>query len=104
MVTQEQKIRIKLKAYSYHLLNQACQQIISAANLAKSKVVGPIPLPTRRKIYCVLRSPHVDKDSREHFEMRLHYRILDVIYPSLETIDALIKLKLPFGVEIEVKL
>nr|YP_009294164.1 ribosomal protein S10 [Hildenbrandia rubra]AOM67406.1 ribosomal protein S10 [Hildenbrandia rubra] len=104
MSSQQKKIRIKLKSYNHHLLNTSCQKIVDTASITQSTVIGPIPLPTRRKIYCVLRSPHVDKDSREHFEIRSHYRILDILEPSLETIDALIKLSLPFGVDIEVKL
>ena len=104
MISEEQKIRIKLRAYNYRIINESCQKIINTASITNSKIAGPIPLPTKRRIYCVLRSPHVDKDSREHFEMRSHYRILDILQPSLETIDALIKLSLPFGVDIEVKL
>nr|YP_009297672.1 ribosomal protein S10 [Hildenbrandia rivularis]AOM67216.1 ribosomal protein S10 [Hildenbrandia rivularis] len=104
MIVQQQRIRIKLRAYDYQLLNQSCQKIVDTANTTQSKVIGPIPLPTKRRVYCVLRSPHVDKDSREHFELRAHYRVLDILQPSLKTIDALIKLSLPFGVDIEVKL
>lgn len=100
----QKNIRIKLKAYDYHLLDESCEKIINIAKTTESQIIGPIPLPTKRQLYCVLRSPHVDKDSREHFEIRLHYRILDLLYPSLETIDALMKLTLPFGIEIEVKL
>lgn len=104
MTNQPKKIRIKLRAYDHHLLNKSCKKIVNTVSLTKSLVIGPVPLPTNRKIYCVLRSPHVDKDSREHFEIRSHYRILDILYPSLETIDALIKLSLPSGVDIEIKL
>nr|YP_009312954.1 Ribosomal protein S10 [Helminthora furcellata]SCW21208.1 Ribosomal protein S10 [Helminthora furcellata]SCW24068.1 Ribosomal protein S10 [Helminthora furcellata] len=98
------KIRIKLKAYDHLLLNISCDDIINTANRTNAKSIGPIPLPTHRRIYCVLRSPHVDKDSREHFELRTHKRIIDIYDPSSHTIDALMKLNLPAGVDIEVKL
>lgn len=104
MVSEQQKVRIKLRSYDHHILNQSCKKIVDVARITQSTIIGPVPLPTKRKIYCVLRSPHVDKDSREHFEIRSHYRILDLFQPSLETIDALIKLSLPFGVDIEVQL
>ena len=104
MASSKQKIRIKLKAYNHDILNKSCKKIIDTANRANSVIVGPIFLPTRRKIYCVLRSPHVNKDSREHFELRSHQRVIDILEPSVETIDALIKLSLPFGVDIEVNL
>nr|YP_009314385.1 Ribosomal protein S10 [Liagora harveyana]SCW22639.1 Ribosomal protein S10 [Liagora harveyana] len=103
-MTEKHRIRIKLKAYSDWLLNTSCNDIINTANRTHAKPVGPIPLPTKRKIYCVLRSPHVDKDSREHFELRTHKRIIDIYAPSSHTIDALMKLNLPSGVDIEVKL
>ena len=102
-VTQ-QKIRIRLKAFDRRLLDTSCDKIIETANRTGATAVGPIPLPTRRRIYCVLRSPHVDKDSREHFETRTHRRIIDIKDPSDKTIDALMKLDLPAGVDIEVKL
>ena len=101
---QKHKIRIKLKAYDHHLLNNSCANIVDTANRTNAIAIGPIPLPTHRKIYCVLRSPHVDKDSREHFELRIHKRIIDIQEPSSQTIDALMKLNLPAGVDIEVKL
>ena len=104
MVSEQQIVRIKLRSYDHYILNQSCKKIVDVARITQSTIIGPIPLPTKRKIYCVLRSPHVDKDSREHFEIRSHYRILDLFQPSLETIDALIKLSLPFGVDIEVQL
>jgi small subunit ribosomal protein S10 len=94
---QQQKIRIRLKAFDRRLLDTSCEKIVDTA-------IGPIPLPTKRRIYCVLRSPHVDKDSREHFETRTHRRIIDIYQPSSKTIDALMKLDLPAGVDIEVKL
>ena len=102
-VTQ-QKIRIRLKAFDRRLLDTSCDKIIETANRTGATAIGPIPLPTRRRIYCVLRSPHVDKDSREHFETRTHRRIIDIKDPSAKTIDALMKLDLPAGVDIEVKL
>lgn len=82
----------------------SCDKIVETANRTNAMTIGPIPLPTRRKIYCVLRSPHVDKDSREHFETRTHRRIVDIYRPQPKTIDALMKLDLPAGVDIEVKL
>ncbi len=100
----QQKIRIRLKAYDHKLLDTSCDKIVETANRTNAAAVGPIPLPTRRRIYCVLRSPHVDKDSREHFERRTHRRIIDIYSPSAKTIDALMKLDLPAGVDIEVKL
>lgn len=100
----QQKIRIRLKAYDHRLLDTSCDKIVETANRTQAAAVGPIPLPTRRRIYCVLRSPHVDKDSREHFETRTHRRIIDIYSPSSKTIDALMKLDLPAGVDIEVKL
>nr|YP_009313157.1 Ribosomal protein S10 [Dermonema virens]SCW21411.1 Ribosomal protein S10 [Dermonema virens] len=99
-----QRIRIKLKAYNNMLLNASCDDILNTVERTNAKSVGPIPLPTRRRIYCVLRSPHVDKDSREHFEKRTHKRLIDIYDPSSQTIDALMKLNLPAGVDIEVKL
>lgn len=101
---QQTKIRIKLKAYNSSILNTSCDKIVDTASRTNAIAVGPIPLPTKRRIYCVLRSPHVDKDSREHFETRSHRRIIDIHQPSSQTIDALMKLNLPSGVDIEVKL
>lgn len=105
MITkQKNKIRIKLKAYDHNILNISCANILDTAKRTNAIAMGPIPLPTHRRIYCVLRSPHVDKDSREHFELRTHKRIIDIEEPSSQTIDALMKLNLPAGVDIEVKL
>jgi small subunit ribosomal protein S10 len=101
---QQQKIRIRLKAFDQRILDTSCEKIVDTANRTNATAIGPIPLPTRRRIYCVLRSPHVDKDSREHFETRTHRRIIDIYQPSSKTIDALMKLDLPAGVDIEVKL
>nr|YP_009298067.1 ribosomal protein S10 [Plocamium cartilagineum]AOM68005.1 ribosomal protein S10 [Plocamium cartilagineum] len=103
-IAENNKIRIKLKAYSSNLLNESCQTIIHSIQRTNIKVIGPIPLPVKRKIYCVLRSPHVDKDSREHFEIRSHTKIIEIYKPSSETIDSLMKLNIPSGVDIEVKL
>ena len=100
----QQKIRIRLKAFDRRMLDLSCEKIIETADHTAATAIGPIPLPTKRKSYCVLRSPHVDKDSREHFETRTHRRIIDIYSPSSKTIDALMKLDLPSGVDIEVKL
>lgn len=101
---QNKKIRIKLKTYNHNLLNKSCTSISEAIHRTQGNIKGPISLPTKRKIYCVLRSPHVDKDSREHFEIRIHSKIIDIHEPSSQTIDALMKLNIPTGVDIEVKL
>jgi len=92
----QQKIRIRLKAFDRRMLDLSCEKIIETADHTAATAIGPIPLPTKRKIYCVLRSPHVDKDSREHFETRTHRRIIDIYNPSSKTIDALMKLDLGF--------
>nr|YP_009392750.1 ribosomal protein S10 [Bostrychia tenella]ARW61312.1 ribosomal protein S10 [Bostrychia tenella] len=101
---EQNRIKIKLKAYDYTLLKISCESIITATNRTEARIIGPVPLPTKRKVYCVLRSPHVDKDSREHFEIKTHTRIINVHTPSAKTIDALMKLNIPAGVDIEVKL
>ena len=99
-----QKIRIRLRAFDHRSIDRSAQEIVETAKRTGAKVAGPIPLPTRRKIYCVLRSPHVNKDSREHFEVRIHKRIIDVYDPSSKTIDSLMKLDLPSGIDIDVRL
>ena len=99
-----QKIRIRLKAYDHKLLDQSATDIVDTANKTGAKVVGPIPLPTRINKYCVLRSPHIDKKSREQFEIRTHKRLIDIIETTSKTIDALTKLNMPSGVEIDIKL
>ena len=86
----QQKIRIRLKAFDRRMLDLSCDKIIQTADTTAASAIGPIPLPTKRKIYCVLRSPHVDKDSREHFETRTHRRIIDIYSPSAKTIDCLL--------------
>ena len=100
----QEKIRIRLKAYDHRLIDQSTDKIVETARRTGAEVVGPIPLPTRRSIYCVLRSPHVDKKSREHFETRTHKRLIDIVSPQPKTVDALMRLDLPAGVDIEVKL
>jgi small subunit ribosomal protein S10 len=99
---QKQKIRIRLKAYEPSLLTESCEKILDTASRTNGLTMGPVPMPTNRKIYCVLRSPHVDKTAREHFEIRIHKRIIDIYDPSSQTIDSLMKLDLPSGVEISV--
>lgn len=98
------KIRIKLKAYDHKLLDQSASDIVDTANKTGAKVIGPIPLPTMKNKYCVLRSPHIDKKSSEQFEMRTHKRLLDIIEPTQQTVDALMKLDLSPGVDVEIKL
>jgi len=98
-----QKIRIRLKAYDYKLLDQSAGEIVETAKRTGAKVVGPIPLPTRINKFTVLRSPHVDKKSREQFEIRTHKRLLDILEPTQQTLDALMKLDLSAGVDVEIK-
>jgi small subunit ribosomal protein S10 len=99
-----QKIRIRLKAYDYKLLDKSAMEIVETARETGAKVAGPIPLPTEINKYCVLRSPHVDKKSREQFEIRTHKRLLDILEPTQQTVDALMKLDLAAGVDVEIKL
>ena len=99
-----EKIRIRLKAYDHKLLDQSTHEIVDTARRTGSSVVGPIPLPTSVKKFCILRSPHVDKKSREQFEMRTHRRLLDILEPTQQTIDLLMKLELSPGVDVEIKL
>ncbi len=101
---QTQKIRIRLMAFDYKLLDQSVVEIVDTAKRTGAKVAGPIPLPTRINKYCVLRSPHVDKKSREQFEIRTHKRLLDILEPTQQTVDALMKLDLSAGVDVEIKL
>jgi len=98
-----EKIRIKLKAFDYRILDQSTSEIVKTAKRTGAKVMGPIPLPTVKNRYTVLRSPNVDKKSREQFEIRTHKRLLDIIEPSTQTIDELMKLDLPAGVDVEIK-
>ena len=99
-----QRIRIRLKSYDHRLLDKSSDQIVETAKRTGATIIGPVPLPTRKRIYCVLRSPHVDKKSREHFEVRIHKRLIDINDPTPTTADALMRLDLPAGVDIEVKL
>ena len=99
-----QKIRIKLKAYEHTVIDQSAARIVEAAKRTKARVSGPIPLPTKKEIVTILRSPHKHKDSREQFELRTHKRLIDILNPTPQTMDALTKLDLPAGVEIEIKL
>ena len=98
------KIRIRLKAYDHKLLDQSVSDIVDTATKSGAKVVGPIPLPTRISKYTVLRSPHIDKKSREQFEIRTHKRLMDIIEPTQQKVDALMKLDLSPGVDVEIKL
>lgn len=100
----DQKIRIQLKAYDYRLLDQSASEIAATSKRTGAQVIGPIPLPTRINKYTVLRGPHVDKKSREQFEMRTHKRLIDIHHPTPQTVDALMKLELPAGVDVEIKL
>jgi small subunit ribosomal protein S10 len=98
-----QSIRIKLKAYDHHLIDKSSEKIITTAKATGALISGPIPLPTKHSVYTVLRSPHVDKKSREQFEMRIHKRLIDIHNATNKTIDQLMKLELPAGVDIEIK-
>ena len=100
---EQQKIRIKLLAYDHRLLDMSTGEIVETAKRTGALVIGPIPLPTKREIFTVLRSPHVDKKSREQFQIKTHKRLLDIINPTAKTIDALKKLDLPAGVYVEIK-
>ena len=98
------KIRIRLKAYDHRVLDQSAQRIVETAERTGSRVVGPVPLPTRIERFTVRRSPFIDKDSQEHFEIRTHKRLIDVLDPDSKTIDTLMRLNLPAGVDIEIKI
>ena len=98
------KIRIRLKAYESKILEQSAEKIVDTAKKTGAKVSGPIPLPTEKEIVTILRSPHKHKDSREQFEMRTHKRVIDILYPTQKTVDSLMKIDLPAGVDIEIKL
>lgn len=98
-----QRIRIKLKSYDHNLIDKSAERIVRTVKQTGAIVSGPIPLPTRKQIYTVLRSPHVDKKSREQFESRLHKRLVDIFSSTQKTIDALMRLELPAGVDVEVK-
>lgn len=100
----KQKIRIRLKAFDHKVLDQSAQKIVDTAKRTGADVSGPVPLPTEKNIFTILRSPHVNKDSREQFEMRTHKRLIDILEPTPKTVDALMRLDLPAGVDIEIKL
>ena len=100
----QQKIRIRLKAYDHKLLDVSAVQIVDTAKRTGARVSGPIPLPTEKSVYTIMRSPHVNKDSREQFEMRTHKRLIDILEPTPKTVDSLMHLDLPAGIEIDIKL
>ena len=102
-IVASEKIRIRLKAYDHVVLDQSAEKIVDTAQKTGAKVSGPIPLPTQKEIVTILRSPHKHKDSREQFEMRTHKRVIDILYPTQKTMDSLMKLELPAGVDIEIK-
>jgi len=99
-----EKIRIRLKAYDHIILDQSAERIVETAKKTGAQVSGPIPLPTKKEVITILRSPHKHKDSREQFEMRTHKRVIDILYPTQKTVDSLKKMDLPAGVDIEMKL
>ena len=98
-----QKIRIKLKAYDHVLIDQSARKIVDTAKKTGAKVSGPVPLPTNKEVVTILRAPHKYKDSREQFEMRTHQRLIDILMPTPKTVDSLMRLDLPAGVDIEIK-
>ena len=102
-MAKENKIRVRLKAYDHKVLDLCVQKIVEAAQKSGAKVVGPIPLPTERQVYTILRSPHVNKDSREQFERRTHKRLIEIVNPTSQTIDALMRIDLPSGIDIVLK-
>ena len=99
-----QKIRIRLKAYDHDIVDQSTQKIVETVLRTQANIKGPVPLPTEKHRFTVVRSPHKDKDSREHFEMRIHKRLIDIVEPSPKTVDSLQLLELPAGVDIEIKI
>src|SRR4051794_26349009 len=103
-VADKQKIRIRLKAYDHEIIDQSTKKIVETVLRTNATIRGPVPLPTEKHRYTVIRSPHKDKDSREHFEMRIHKRLLDILDPSPKTVDSLQRLDLPAGVDIEIKI
>ena len=104
MAVDSQNIRIRLKAFDHRILDSSTGEIVNTAKRTGAQVRGPIPLPTRIEKYCVLRSPHIDKKSREQFEIRIHKRLLDISDPTPQTVDALMKLDLAAGVDVEIRL
>ena len=103
MVQSENKIRVILKAFDHRILDQSAGQIVETAERTGARVAGPVPLPTAIKRFCVLRAPHIDKDSREHFELQIHKRMVDVHEPTSRTLEALSRLNVPAGVDIAIK-
>ena len=103
-MVSRQKVRIILKAFDHKMLDQSASQIVETAERTGARIAGPVPLPTQIRRFCVIRSPHVDKDSREHFEIRTHKRLIDILEPTSKTIDSLTRLNLPAGVDISIKL
>jgi len=103
-VRAKQKIRIRLKSFDSSVIDQSAKKIVEAAERSGARVVGPVPLPTRKRVWCVLKSPHIDKRSGEHYEIRVHLRLIDILDPPSTTVDALTQLDLPSGVSIEIKL
>ncbi len=104
MADAKQKIRIRLKAYDHEIIDQSTKKIVETVIRTNAKVRGPVPLPTEHHVYTVIRSPHKHKDSREHFQMKIHKRLLDILDPSPKTVDSLQRLELPAGVDIEIKI
>lgn len=100
----KQRIRIRLKAYDYKVIDESSKQIIETAERTGAIIAGPVPLPTQRSVMTVIRSPHIDKNSREQFEMKVHKRLIDILDPAPKTIDSLMNLNLPAGVDIEIKM
>jgi small subunit ribosomal protein S10 len=100
----QQKIRIRLKAYDHELIDKSARSIVETAERTGATIVGPVPLPTEKNVYCVIRSPFKDKDSREHFEIRTNKRLIDIHQPTPKTVDSLMRMDLPAGVDIEIKL
>lgn len=98
------RIRVRLKSYDARVIDSCCQQILDTAIRTGAKVVGPIPLPTKRSVYAINRSPFIDKDAKDHFEIRVHKRLIDIISPTDKTIDSLTHLELPAGVNIEIRM
>ncbi len=104
MVEDQEKIRIRLKAFDHEILDQSVEKIVNTAKRTGALVAGPVPLPTKKEVFTVLRGPHIHKDAREQFEMRTHKRLIDIKSPTPKTVDSLMRLDLPAGVDIEIKL
>ena len=99
----QQKIRIRLKGYDHHQLDKSARDIVETAQRTGATITGPVPLPTEKNVYCVIRSPHKYKDSREHFEMRTHKRLIDILDPTPKTVDALMRIDLPASVDVNIQ-